>query len=155
ISVALQRVGRSGHWLGATPKGRFFPTTRDELIECAALVRSIRAGELDRLWIPENALDILAQQIVATTAGDSWSEDELYAMIRGTYPYRNLPRKDFDEVVAMLANGFTTVRGRSGAYLHRDEINHRVKGRRGARLAAITSGGAIPDNANYQVVAEP
>jgi ATP-dependent Lhr-like helicase len=155
ISVALQRVGRSGHWLGATPKGRFFPTTRDELIECAALVRAIRSGGLDKLEIPKHPLDILAQQIVAAAAGDSWDEDDLFAMVRGAYPYRELSRKDFDQVLAMLANGFTTQRGRSGAYLHRDEINHRVRGRRGARLAAVTSGGAIPDNANYQVVAEP
>ena len=155
IGVALQRVGRSGHWLGAIPKGRFFPTTRDELIECAALIRSIRAGDLDRLEIPQNPLDILAQQIVAAAACDAWSEDDLFALARSAYPYRDLPRKDFDEVLAMLSDGLATSRGRSGAYLHRDGINHRVRGRRGARIAAITSGGAIPDNANYQVVAEP
>jgi ATP-dependent helicase Lhr and Lhr-like helicase len=155
ISVTLQRVGRSGHWLGAIPKGRLFPTTRDELIECAALVRSIRSGDLDKLEIPEQPLDILAQQIVAAAAGDDWREDALYDLMRSAYPYRNLARKDFDEVLAMLSAGYNTSRGRSGAYLHRDEINHRVRGRRGARLAAITSGGAIPDNANYQVVVEP
>jgi ATP-dependent Lhr-like helicase len=155
IAVALQRVGRSGHWIGAKPEGRFFATTRDELIECAALVRAIRSGELDRLEIPEAPLDILAQQIVAETAARDWSEDRLYELVRGTYPYRNLPRSKFDQVITMLSDGITTQRGRAGAYLHRDQINGRVRGRRGARLAAITSGGAIPDNANYNVVLEP
>ncbi len=155
IAVALQRVGRSGHWVGAMPKGRFFATTRDELIECAALVRAIRTGQLDRLEIPNAPLDILAQQIVAECAARDWQEDELYALIRSTYPYRDLDRERFEAIVAMLSDGITTQRGRSGAYLHRDQVNHRVRGRRGARLAAITSGGAIPDTANYSVVAEP
>ncbi len=155
IAVALQRMGRAGHWVGAVPKGRFFPTTRDELIECAAILSAFRKGELERIEIPENALDILAQQIVATAAAESWKEDDLYALMRSAYPYRNLPRKDFDEVVEMLSEGITTPRGRSGTLLHRDRVNGRVKGRRGARLAAITSGGAIPENANYSVVAEP
>ena len=155
IAVALQRVGRAGHWVGALPKGRFFPTTRDELIECAAILSAFRKGELERIEIPENALDILAQQIVATAAAESWKEDDLYELMRSAYPYRNLSRKDFDEVVEMLSEGITTPRGRSGTLLHRDRVNGRVKGRRGARLAAITSGGAIPENANYTVVAEP
>jgi ATP-dependent Lhr-like helicase len=155
IAVALQRIGRAGHWVGALPKGRFFPTTRDELIECAAILSAFRKGELERIEIPENALDILAQQIVATAAAESWKEDDLYELMRSAYPYRNLPRKDFDEVIEMLSEGITTPRGRSGTLLHRDRVNGRVKGRRGARLAAITSGGAIPENANYTVVAEP
>jgi ATP-dependent helicase Lhr and Lhr-like helicase len=155
IAVALQRVGRSGHWVGAKPQGHFFATTRDELIECAALVRSIRAGQLDRLEIPHAPLDILAQQIVAETAARDWQEDDLYALVRGTYSYRDLDRKHFDAIIEMLSDGITTQRGRSGAYLHRDQVNGRVKGRRGARLAAVTSGGAIPDTANYSVVAEP
>jgi ATP-dependent Lhr-like helicase len=155
IAVALQRVGRSGHWVGAKPKGRFFTTTRDELIECAALVRSIRSGELDRLEIPTAPLDILAQQIVAETAARDWQEEDLYALVRGTYPYRDLDRKHFDAIIEMLSEGISTQRGRSGAYLHRDQVNGRVRGRRGARLAAITSGGAIPDTASYSVVAEP
>ena len=155
IAVALQRVGRSGHWIGAKPEGHLFATTRDELIECAALVRAIRSGELDRLEIPDAPLDILAQQIVAETAACDWSEDRLFELVRSAYPYRNLPRPKFDEVVAMLSDGITTQRGRAGAYLHRDQVNGRVRGRRGARLAAITSGGAIPDNANYNVVLEP
>ena len=155
IAVALQRVGRSGHWVGAKPKGRFFATTRDELIECAALVRSIRSGQLDRLEIPKAPLDILAQQIVAETAARDWQEEDLYALVRSTYPYRDLDRKHFDAIIEMLSEGIATQRGRSGAYLHRDQVNGRVRGRRGARLAAITSGGAIPDTANYSVVAEP
>ncbi len=155
IAVGLQRVGRSGHWVGAMPKGRFFATTRDELIECAALVRAIRTGQLDRLEIPRAPLDILAQQIVAECAARDWQEEELYAMIRSTFPYRDLDRRHFEAIITMLSDGIATQRGRSGTYLHRDQVNHRVRGRRGARLAAITSGGAIPDTANYSVVAEP
>ncbi len=155
IAVALQRVGRAGHWVGALPKGRFFATTRDELIECAALVRAIRRGELDRLEIPKAPLDILAQQIVAMSASEEFAEDDLFALVRRAYPYRDLDRADFDAVVTMLSEGIAHSRGRSGAYLHRDQVNHRVRGRRGARLAAITSGGAIPDTAQYQVIAEP
>jgi ATP-dependent Lhr-like helicase len=155
IGVALQRIGRSGHWVGATPKGRLFATTRDELVECAALVRAIRQGEIDALEIPEAPLDILAQQIAAETACREWREDELFELVRSTYPYRNLARADFDAIVDMLSEGITGVRGRAGALVHRDRVNHVLRGRRGARLAAITSGGAIPDNANYQVLAEP
>ncbi len=155
IAVALQRVGRSGHWVGAKPKGRLFATTRDELIECAALLSAIRRGELERITIPENALDILAQQIVAAAAAESWREDDLYALFRGAYPYRNLSREDYDAVIGILSEGFVTSRGRTGALIHRDQVNGRIKGRRGARLAAITSGGAIPENANYAVIAEP
>jgi ATP-dependent helicase Lhr and Lhr-like helicase len=155
IAVALQRFGRAGHWVGALPKGRIFATTRDELIECAALVRAIRGGELDKLEIPEAPLDILAQQIVAMCAADDWDEEQLFSSIRTAYPYRNLARKDFEAVVEMLSEGIATARGRRGTHLHRDQVNHRLRGRRGARLAAITSGGAIPDSSQYQVVAEP
>src|SRR5271163_32140 len=155
ISVALQRAGRAGHWRGAIPKSRFFATTRDELLECAALVRAIRQGELDRIEIPQAPLDILAQQIVAACAAEDWQEDDLFALVRRAFPYRNLERKDFDEIVAMLSDGIAARRGRYGSYLHRDQVNHRLHGRRGSRLAAITSGGAIPDNAMYTVVAEP
>jgi len=155
IAVALQRFGRAGHWVRATPKARIVATTRDELIECAALIRAIRRGELERLHIPENALDILAQQIVAAAACEAWDLDTLFHRIRTAWPYRNLPRKDFDEIVEMLSEGIATSRGRSGAFLHLDRVNGIVRGRRGARLAAITSGGAIPDNANYAVTAEP
>ena len=155
IAVAWQRIGRSGHWHGAIPKGRIFATTRGELIECAALVRAMRRGDLDRLSIPENSLDILAQQIVAICASEDWSEDDLFGLVRRAYPYRNLEQSDFDEVIVMLSEGINARRGRYGAYLHRDRVNGRVRGRRGSRLAAITSGGAIPDNALYTVVAEP
>src|SRR5580692_3566838 len=155
IAGAWQRIGRSGHWRGAIPKGRIFATTRGELIECAALVRAMRRGDLDRISIPENALDILAQQIVATCASEDWSEDGLFAMVRRAYPYRHLELNEFDEVITMLSEGINARRGRYGAYLHRDRVNGRVRARRGSRLAAITSGGAIPDNALYTVVSEP
>jgi ATP-dependent Lhr-like helicase len=181
IAVALQRVGRSGHWRGAVPKGRFFVTTRDDLAECAVLVRAIRRGELDRLIFPEVSLDVLAQQIVAccaaarsaavpaalvgtqtagappahhqsrpataaedaTTMSDGWDEEELFALVKRAYPYRNLKRETFDEVLGMLSEGIASQRGRYGAYLHHDRINRKLRARRGARLAAITSGGAI------------
>jgi ATP-dependent helicase Lhr and Lhr-like helicase len=155
IAVALQRVGRSGHWRGAIPKGRFFATTRDDLLECAALVRAIRQGDLDRLIIPECPLDVLAQQIVAACSAEEWDEDEMFAMVRRAYPYRNLTRETFDSIVEMQSEGIASRRGRYGAYLHRDRVNGKLRARRGARLAAITSGGAIPDNSLYTVVAQP
>ncbi|MSV35171.1 MAG: DEAD/DEAH box helicase [Bryobacterales bacterium] len=159
ISTLLQRIGRSGHTLGATPRGCVFALSRDELVECAALLRAVRRGRLDKLVIPAQPVDILAQQIVASVASTGpegeWDEDELYAMCRRAYPYRELTRARFDETVRMLAEGFSTRRGRSGAHLHYDAIGKRIRARRGARLAAITSGGAIPDNADYQVVQEP
>ena len=157
IAVALQRIGRSGHKVDRShvPKGRFFPTTRDELIECAALVSAIRGGLLDRRKIPPWPRDVLAQQLVAAAACEEWREDDLFKLVCSAHPYRDLPRNEFEAVVAMLADGITTQRGRYGAYLHRDRVNGMVRGRRGGRLAAITSGGAIPDNANYLVVAEP
>ncbi len=184
IAVALQRVGRSGHWRGAVPKGRFFVTTRDDLAECAVLVRAIRSGELDRLIFPEASLDVLAQQIVACCAaagsaavpaaahrggegavpnagegagatGEGWDEDELFALIKRAYPYRNLSRETYVALLEMLSEGIASQRGRRGAYLHHDRINRKLRPRRGARLAAITSGGAIPDNALFTVVAEP
>jgi len=167
IAVALQRVGRSGHWRGAVPKGRFFVTTRDDLFECAALVRAIRQGDLDRLIIPDSPLDVLAQQIVAACASvrsggedagagnEGWDEDVLFALVRRAHPYRDLSRKTFNEVLEMLAEGIAARRGRYGAYLHRDRVNGKLRARRGSRLAAITSGGAIPDNSLYTVIAEP
>ena len=155
IGVALQRIGRSGHWRGAIPKGRLFAQTRDELVECAALVRAIREGDLDQLQIPEAPLDILAQQLVAACACDDWDEQALYAMIRRAYPYRDLPLADFEAVLAMLADGISARRGRYGAYLHRDRVGGRVRARRGSRTTAITNGGAIPQAALYTVVAQP
>ena len=195
IAVALQRVGRSGHWRGALPKGRFFAGTRDDLLECAALVRAIRQGDLDRLIIPDAPLDILAQQIVATCAAESssvrssaavpaavvgasrphlrgqdalvtagedagatsggWDEDELFALVTRAYPYRNLSRETYSSILEMLSEGIASRRGRYGAYIHHDRVNRKLRPRRGSRLAAITSGGAIPETALFTVVAEP
>ncbi|HYM48012.1 MAG TPA: DEAD/DEAH box helicase, partial [Burkholderiaceae bacterium] len=152
ISTFLQRVGRSGHAVGATPKGRLFPLTRDELIECAALLEAVRGGELDRLRIPPQPLDVLAQQIVAEVGSREWSEPELYECLRRAYPYHALTRADYTAVVRMLADGFSTRRGRRSAYLHRDAVNGRLRGRPGARLTALTCGGAIPDTADYKVL---
>jgi ATP-dependent Lhr-like helicase len=155
IATFLQRVGRSGHAVQGTPKGRLFPLSRDELVECAALLDSVRRGELDQLTIPEQPLDVLAQQIVAEVAAQEWDEDGLYARLCHAWPYRGLAREDFDAVVAMLAEGFSTRRGRRGALIHHDGVNHVLRGRRGARLTALTSGGTIPDTADYQVLLEP
>ncbi len=155
ISVFLQRVGRANHSVGGVPKGRIFPSSRDELIDCVALLDSVRRGELDRLHIPEHPLDVLSQQIVAEVAAREYGEDELYALMRSAYSYRDLSRHDFDAVVRTLAEGIDTKRGRRGTYLHRDAVNHVLRARKGARLTAITCGGAIPDNADYQVVLEP
>jgi ATP-dependent Lhr-like helicase len=155
ISTFLQRVGRSGHAIDGTPKGRLFPLSRDELVECAALLDATQQGELDRIQVPPQPLDVLAQQIVAEVASREWREDELYALLCRAWPYRSLERASFDEVVGMLADGFTTRRGRRGALIHRDAVNGVLRSRRGARLTALTSGGTIPDNADYQVLLEP
>ena len=155
ISTFLQRVGRANHAVGGVPRGRLFPLSRDELVECAALLDAVRAGELDRLHIPVAPLDVLSQQLVAEVASGERGEDELYALVRRAWPYRNLERGAFDEIVAMLSDGISTRRGRQSAYLHRDAVNARLRARRGARLTAITCGGAIPQNADYQVVMEP
>jgi ATP-dependent helicase Lhr and Lhr-like helicase len=155
ISTLLQRTGRSNHTVSGFPKGRVFPLSRDELVECAALLDAVRRGELDHLTIPEQPLDILAQQIVAAIAAEEWTEDALFEMIRRAYPFRNLSRENFDAVIRMLSEGFATRRGRRGAYLHHDAVNQRLRARRGARLAAITSGGAIPDTSDYRVILEP
>ncbi|PWU10809.1 MAG: ATP-dependent DNA helicase, partial [Verrucomicrobia bacterium] len=155
IATLLQRVGRAEHKLGGRPKGRLFPLSRDELVECVATVRSVQEGKLDRLFIPEKPLDVLAQQIVACVASEEWEEEKLFELMHSAYPYRGLTREEFEEVLRMLADGFSTKRGRRGALIHHDAVNHRVRGRRGARLVALTSGGAIPDNADYRVVVEP
>jgi ATP-dependent helicase Lhr and Lhr-like helicase len=167
IATLLQRVGRAEHRparraphsdAGARaglPKGRIFPLSRDELIECAALLRCIHRGELDRLTIPEKPLDVLAQQVVAAASTEDWDENEFFELVCSAWPYLNLTRGEFDQVVAMLAEGFSTKRGRRSALIHHDAINHRLRGRRGARLTALTSGGAIPDNADYRVILEP
>ncbi len=155
IAVALQRVGRSGHWRGAIPKGRLFATTRDDLVECAALVQAIRHGDLDRLVIPDAPLDVFAQQIVAACASEEWDEDALFDLLRHAYPYKALSRETYEGILEMLSEGIASKRGRYGAYLHRDRVNRKLRGRRGSRLAAITSGGAIPDSSLYTVVTEP
>jgi len=154
IATLLQRVGRSGHTVSGTPKGRVFPVSRDDLVECAALLRAIRRGELDRIVAHEAPLDVLAQQIVAESACDDYSEDAMYALMHRAWPYRDLARKDFDEVLKMVADGFATKRGRRGALVHRDEVNAQVRGRRGSRMLAIASGGAIPEVADYRVILE-
>ncbi len=155
IATLLQRVGRSGHARGAVAKGRVYPTTRDELVEVTALLRAVRAGQLDRVLPPEAPLDVLAQQIVAACGADAWPEDELFELVRRAAPYATLARADFDAVVAMLSDGIQTGRGRRAAYLHRDRVHGILRGRRSARLAALTSGGAIPETADYRVVADP
>ncbi|HYY35481.1 MAG TPA: DEAD/DEAH box helicase, partial [Candidatus Binatia bacterium] len=155
IASLLQRVGRAEHKRGGLPKGRIFPLSRDELVECAALLRCVRRGELDRLNIPEKPLDVLAQQIVAAASSEDWDEDEFFELVRSSWPYRNLTREEFDSVVKMLAEGFSAKRGRRSALIHHDAVNHRLRGRRGARLVALTSGGAIPDNTDYRVVLDP
>ena len=155
IATLLQRVGRSGHTIAGTPKGRVFPVSRDDLIECAALLRSIHAGLLDAIVSYDAPLDVLAQQIVAECACSDYSEDDLFALVTRAWPYRALDRTTFDSVLRMTAEGFATRRGRRGALVHRDEINATVRGRRGARLLAQTSGGAIPEIADYRVVLDP
>jgi ATP-dependent Lhr-like helicase len=155
INAFLQRVGRAGHAVGGTSKGRLFPLSRDELVECAALLDAVRRGELDRLVIPCNALDVLTQQITAEVAAREWPEDALFEVFRAAYPYRDLPRADFDDCVAMLVQGFSTRRGRHGALLYRDSVTRTLRARKGAALTSITSGGTIPDNADYKVMLEP
>ncbi|MBT8445797.1 MAG: DEAD/DEAH box helicase, partial [Gammaproteobacteria bacterium] len=155
LSTLLQRVGRSGHGIGRIPRGRLFPQTRDDLVTCAALLDMSRRAELDTLIMPEAPLDVLAQQLVAEAACDEYDEDSLFTMYRGAYPYRAMRREDFDAVMRSLGEGYSTALGRRGAWLHRDRVNGRVAARRGARLSAVTCGGAIPDNADYDVIAEP
>ncbi|MBP3985521.1 DEAD/DEAH box helicase [Pseudoxanthomonas helianthi] len=155
IAAFLQRVGRSGHHVGGVPKGRLFPSSRDELLESAALLDAVRRGELDALIMPPAPLDVLAQQIVAEVACREWDEDELFEVVRRAWPYAQLDRKGFDEVVRMLADGFSTRYGQRAAYLHRDAVHRKLRGRKGARMTATLSGGTIPDTADYQVVLEP
>jgi ATP-dependent Lhr-like helicase len=155
IATFLQRVGRAEHRRGGMSKGRLFPLSRDELVEGIATLRSIRKQELDSLEMPQKPFDLLSQQIVACAACEEWEEHKLLDLVRSAYPYRNLTRDEFDDVLQMLADGFSTRRGRRAALIHHDAVNHRVRARRGARLVALTSGGAIPDNADYRVLLEP
>ena len=155
FATFLQRVGRSNHTRTGTPSGRLYPTTRDELVECAALLRGTRQGRLDAIVIPERPLDILAQQMVAESAAETWAEGELLGLARQAAPFRDLSAEDFEDITDLLAEGIRTGRGRRAYYLHRDQVNSTIKGRRGARLAALTSGGAIPELGDFRVVAEP
>jgi ATP-dependent Lhr-like helicase len=155
IAVGMQRVGRAGHWRGATPKGRFFALTRDDLMEQAALVRAMRAGVLDRLEIPDKPFDVLMQQIVAACGAEPWEERALWDVLRRSHPYRALTWEEFDEALRLLTEGIESSRGRYGAYLLRDRVQGRVQARRGARTTAITNGGAIPDTALFPVILQP
>jgi ATP-dependent Lhr-like helicase len=155
ISTFLQRVGRANHAVDGVPKGRLLPLSRDDLVECVALLEAVRCGELDALSIPPHPLDVLAQQLVAEVSAREYEVQELYALVRRAWPYRDLSVADFEAVLQMLSEGVSTRRGRQSAYLHRDSVNQRLRARRGARLTAITCGGAIPDNADYQVILEP
>jgi ATP-dependent Lhr-like helicase len=155
IAAAMQRVGRAGHWRGAIPKGRFFSTTRDDLMESAALIRAMRAGVLDKLEIPHCPMDVLMQQIVAACAAEPWEEDALYEVLRRAHPYQGLTRKDYDDLLCLLAEGIEASRGRYGSYLLRDRVNGRMQARRGARTIAVSNGGTIPDTALYAVIVMP
>ena len=155
IAAFLQRAGRAGHAVGGTPKARLFPQSRDELVECAALLDAIHRGELDALHVPPMPLDVLAQQVVAEVACRDWDEDALFALMRRAWPYAALPRERFDAVLRMLADGYTTRQGPRGAYVHRDAVHHQLRERRGARMTALTSGGTIPETGDYTVMLEP
>ena len=155
IATFLQRVGRSNHSRAGTPKGRLYPLTRDELVECTALLAAVRAGRLDTIQLPQLPLDIAAQQVVAEVGAQEWRTDDLFALVRRAAPYHDMTREQFDEVVDLVSNGIATGRGPRGAYVHHDAINGELRGRKGARLAAVTSGGAIPETGDYRVVAEP
>ena len=155
IAAFLQRVGRAGHHVGGVPKGRLFPSTRDDLLECAAMLDAIRRGELDQLRMPEAPLDVLAQSLVAEVANRDCDEDELFALVRRAWPYRALPRADFDAVLGMLAEGYASRFGTRGAWVHRDAVNRQLRGRKGARQVATQCGGTIPDVGDYTVLLEP
>jgi ATP-dependent Lhr-like helicase len=155
VTTLLQRIGRSGHALGRTSRGRLFATSRDELLECAALVRAVAGGRLDRIEAPRAPLDVLAQQIVAECAARAWNVDELYALMCTAAPYADLERAAFDEVVTSLAEGAAPRLGRAGALVHHDRVNGVLRGRRASRLVAVTNGGAIPEVADYRVVLDP
>ena len=155
IAAFLQRAGRAGHHVGGVPKARLFPSSRDDLVECAALLDCIRRGELDALHVPVAPLDVLAQHIVAEVACREWDEDALHACIRRAWPYRDLPRARFDAIVRMVAEGYATRRGPRAGLVHRDAVNRRLRGRKGGRMTALMSGGTIPDTGDYAVLMEP
>ena len=155
INAFLQRVGRSGHAVGATPKGRLFPTTLDEAVECAALLAAVERGELDVLNQADAALDVLAQHLVAEVAAREWEQGALLQLVRSSWPYHALTPARFEDVIRMLSEGYSSRRGRRGAYIHWDQVNGMLRGRRGARLVALTNAGVIPDQFDYDVVLMP
>ncbi|MEE9444040.1 MAG: DEAD/DEAH box helicase [Cocleimonas sp.] len=155
IAAFLQRVGRSGHSVGATSKGRIFPLSRDELVETTALIHAANNGQLDLIIVPEKPLDVLAQQIVAEVSSREWDVNELFKTFSHAYPYQKLTQKSFTEIIKMLADGYSTRRGRRGAYIHYDAINGRVRPRKSARIVALTNGGAIPDLFDCEVILQP
>ncbi len=155
IAVLLQRVGRAGHYKGGISKGVLIAMTRDELMECVALLNAVREGDLDAVRMPEKPLDVLAQQVVAACACEEWDERALYSLFRRAYPYRNLKYEEYEKVLETLSEGVSLRRGRAGVHLHRDRVNQRLKARRGVRITALTNGGAIPDTFTFNVVAEP
>ncbi len=155
IATLLQRVGRSGHTVSGLPKGRVFPLTRDDLLECAAMLRAAKEGELDRVTIPPQPIDVLAQQVVAETGAQEWDEEALYQLYKRSYPYRDLERARFEEVVRMLAIGYASKRGQRAALIHYDAVNRKLRARPSSRMTAILSGGAIPEVFDYRVVLEP
>jgi len=148
IATLLQRVGRSGHTLGRTPKGRIFPLTEEDLVVAAALLDAIRRGELDRTPQPGQPIDILLQHVVSACVPEAWDEDALFAMMRRAWPYRALTREEFDAAVALHTAG-------RHALLHRDGVNGRLRATKRARIPALTAGGAIPDTGQYRVELEP
>jgi ATP-dependent Lhr-like helicase len=155
IATLLQRIGRSGHTVSGLPKGRVFPLTRDDLLECAAMLRAAKEGELDHVTIPDQPVDVLAQQVVAETGAQEWEEEALYQLFRRSHPYRDLQRERFEEVVRMLAIGYASKRGQRAALIHYDAVNRKLRARPGSRMTAIMSGGAIPEVFDYRVVLEP
>jgi ATP-dependent Lhr-like helicase len=151
VAAGLQRVGRAGHQLGSVSKGRILVTKGEELMEAAAVVRSIRERTLDRMVMPEAPLDVLAQQIVAAVAAESITVDVLYARFRQAAPYRSLGREDFMSVVQALSEPLPAeVKGVTPRLLW-DRVNDRLHARRGSRFLALTSGGTIPDAGLYDV----
>ena len=153
LGAFIQRIGRAGHSLGLTPKGRLFALTRDELIECGALIQGLSKGAMDAIAVPDSPIDILAQQIVAAVAVDEWDEDSLFQMIRTSYPFRNLSQEKFSETLSMLSFGLSETT-RKGAYIHWDQVNHKLRPRKSAKLSALMSAGAIPEQNLYRVVIE-
>lgn len=155
ISAFLQRVGRSGHSVNGLPKGRLFPLTRNDLLECVAILFAVKKGEIDNIIIPEKPLDVLTQQIVAEVSCKEYDKDELYNVIHKSYPYRNLEYAEYESIIKMLSEGYSGKRGRKNAFVHYDIINKKLRPGKAARLTALVSGGTIPDNFDYDVILDP